>query len=118
MKNKWHDMIRKRLKDNRKQCLACLSPDNDYSWGTNGENIGKTVALMNTLLKDIPAEAWPAYRRSNWSSNKIKSNNWTMKLFWDCKQRHADLKHVNDDHTAWVREYKKGVFGNYDIGGS
>jgi hypothetical protein len=121
MKNsKWHDIIRKRLVAHRKECLKCLNPDNDYSWGTNKENVQKAVDLMNKLLKGIPAQAWPNDKECRYD---IASNNWRMRLMWSPDKRHrrhADLKFRNDDHTAWVQEHyeDKGRFINYDIGGS
>jgi hypothetical protein len=122
MKNsKWQEIIRKRLVAYRKECLKCLNPDNDYSWGTDKANVQKTVDLMNNLLKGIPVQAWPALNGDDSSEYKIASNNWRMKLMWgDDKCRHADLKFSNDDHTAWVKEHStdKGRFVNYDIGGS
>ena len=118
-KKYWHDVIRERLKRNQPNCLACLYPDNDWIWGHTRENLKKTVALMNTLLKDIPVEAWPKDKTEDiFPKCKAAHNNWVMELFWNKKQRQANLVYRRDDHTAWVREYKKGVFGNCDIGGS
>ena len=118
MKNKWHDIIRKRLVENRKECRDCISPENDFTWGTTRKNKKRTVALLNTLLKNIPKDAWPKndYDYDSFEY-RIASNNWLLRLFQIEGHRHADLIYKNDDHTAWVRE-RDGKFVDFDIGGS
>jgi hypothetical protein len=120
MKNKWHDIIKNRLVENRKECLNCLYPENDYTWGTTRKNLKRTINLLNTLLKDIPVDAWPnLFRLTNASLGeyKIASNNWKIILGWKGNRRTADLVFKRDDHTAWVIE-RNGKFVNFDIGGS
>lgn len=123
MKNQWHNIIRLRLAKYRKECLYCLYPENDYTWGTTYDNLNKTLSLCNKILKDIPFEAWPKKETTTYVIDYvIASNNWSVKLSWDwdSKRRLADLRYKKDDHTAWVIEHskKRGRFINYDIGGS
>jgi hypothetical protein len=123
MKNKWHDVIRKRLVQYRKECLICLYPKDDYEWGCgNRKNIAKTLSLVNKIVKGIPVEAWPilADNEENEKTYFIASGNWSVRLRWIEKRRTADLKFNKNDHTAWLIEKKNqpGVFVNYDIGGS
>lgn len=117
----WHNIIRERLKENKSKCLACLRPDDDWEWGTTKINLVKTLNLLNTILKNVPVEAWPKGDGVPYdNSYRINHNNWTLSLFNYEGRRNADLKFYNDDHTAWVQEHskKKGVFINCDIGGS
>jgi len=118
--NQWHNTIRKRLVQYRKECLACLYPDGDYSWGTSRKNIANTLKLVNKIVKGIPIEAWPINAEA--SDRVIASNNWSIKLGWEGSRRTADLSYRKDDHTAWVIEHSKkpgsGVFVDFDIGGS
>ena len=116
MKNKYHDIIRKRLRLYRKECLDCLYPEKSYQWG----NEKLTLVLLNKILKDVPIEAWPKNEEDNYVQYKIASNNWTIKLTYEDGRRTADLKFRNDDHTAWVIEHsrKPGLFVDFDIGGS
>ena len=123
MKNtKWTNLIRKRLIAYRKECLKCLYPKDGYGyeWGCpDPKNTGKTVDLVNKILKGIPTVAWPS-KEDDGGERKIASNNWTIRLMYEDKCRHADLRYAKDDHTAWVKEnrLKKGTFINFDIGGS
>lgn len=121
MKNtKWTNLIRERLIANRKECLKCLCPDEGYEWGcADPKSRQKTVDLLNKILKGIPVEAWPK-KNEDGEERKIASNNWTIRLMYEDKCRHADLRFANDDHTAWVKEHSqdKGRFVNWDIGGS
>ena len=73
---------------------------------------------MNAILANISKGAWPKDKEEGMV--KIAHNNWTLKLNYQDGRRSADLKHRNNDHTAWVIEHskKKGVFVNFDIGGS
>jgi hypothetical protein len=64
-------------------------------------------------MKGIPKDAWP----DNTYGETIVSGNWKITLSWDDNKRLADLKHENNDHTAWFIE-KQGKYVNYDIGGS
>jgi len=119
--NKLHGVIRKRLVENRKECLKCLYPEDGYQWGCEGKGgIKKTLQLINKLLHNVPEVAWPVDKESEY---KVASGNWTIRLAWADERkscRTADLIYRNDDHTAWVVEHSKkpGVFVNYDIGGS
>jgi len=122
MKNKWHEIIRKRLISHRKECLKCLYPKDGYGyeWGCpDPKNTQKTVDLLNKILKGVPAKAWPK-KKEDGEEYKIASNNWTIRLMYEDKCRHADLIFANDDHTAWVKEHSKdkGRFINWDIGSS
>ena len=121
----WHDKIRKRLADNKQECLACLN-GGPWEWGTGSrQGVARTLALLNTILKGIPEEAWPKKDYNHeYDETIIAHNNWKIKLLyeWNARghaRRMADLKFRNDDHTAWVIERKEdGVFVDFDIGGS
>lgn len=120
MKNKWHDEIRKRLRKYRKECLECLYPDEDYEWGGSRKNIHNTINLVNKIMKGIPVEAWPK-PNDDMTRTTVADGNWSIRLGWsDGKRRTADLKHKNNDHTAWLIESPKkdGTYINLDIGGS
>lgn len=124
MKNKWHDIIRKRLAEYKGECLACLYPKPfDYSWGSSKKTVAKTIRLVNKIVKDIPIEAWPNEEYYEGHPRSIAYNNWSIHLGWEDgrkPRRTADLRYRNDDHTAWLIENsrKPGVFINFDIGGS
>ena len=124
MKNKWHDLIRKRLSHYREECILCLYPDGDYAWGTTKKNINRTLTLVNKIVEVIPVEAWKTPTEDDENPSVVVANgNWGVHLGWDFdgnKCRTVDLRFRNDDHTAWCIERKKGSgkFGNYDIGGS
>ena len=122
MKNKYHDVIRERLKQQKDECKACLyPPDGSGEWGcTSKKYLTNTINLMNYLLKDIPEEAWPKDKDRTLPCDgyRIKSGAWRLSLFWSSKnKRGADLKYSHDDHTAWVKE-RGGKFIDSDIGGS
>ena len=117
MKNKWHEIIRERLKKNRKECLACLYPEDDYEWN----DVKRTLKLLNNILKDIPENAWPKDNNDGTLNEyKVASNNWSIRLGFEDGRKVADLRFRNNDHTAWVIEHrtKKGQFIDFDIGGS
>lgn len=120
MKNKWHDIIRKRLAKYSKECLSCLYPPTGYEWGCQSRKYKRnTLALVNKIVKGIPVSAWPVMN-DGYESYKIVHGNWNVCLGWDCdgnKLRTIDLKYRRDDHTAWCIE-GKGKFVDYDIGGS
>jgi hypothetical protein len=127
MKDKfWRDRIRKRLALHKQECLNCLNPE-PYHWGCGSRRaVARTLALLNTILKGIPEEAWPRKDPNNeYVETVIAHNNWRIKLLWEYDsrgrgRRMADLKYRHNDHTAWVieRKQKDGVFINFDIGGS
>lgn len=124
MKNRkyWHDLIRTRLILRRDECLVCLRPENDWTWGTTRKNLKRTLELLNCLLKDVPIEAWPRKIDGECDGEyRIAHNNWVLRLFYgDDGRREADLVFKKDDHTAWVKESskEKGKFIDCDIGGS
>jgi len=112
--NKWHNIIRSRLAKYRKECLSCLYPQDDYEWGTKKENLKKTLALVNKIAKGISMEAWPDKEHAY----KVANGRWCVTLEWTVdNKRTIDLKHRNNDHTAWCVE-SKGQYKDYDIGGS
>lgn len=119
MKNKYHDIIRKRLTEHRTECINCLR-GGMYAW----DDTESTVKLLNKILKDIPAEAWPdpANEDLYYKGYRVASGNWSITLMYtdDDSVRHADLRYANDDHTAWVKENKRkrGTYIDSDIGGS
>lgn len=108
MKNKIKEIIRK----HKKEAMACLYPEDDYTWGTKKKNIEKTILLMNKILSKIPKSAWLIERYS------FTDGNWTLDLKLTNNKRAADLRFKHDDHTAWVIESKNGKFVDFDIGGS
>jgi hypothetical protein len=117
-----HDKIRERLKKYRTECLLCLNPTDDYTWGCTRKNVQKTLALVNKIMKNIPATAWPTIDDDWLNYTTIVSGNWKIVLSWSWKthRRLVDLSHKNNDHTAWVIEHKEkhGEYINFDIGGS
>lgn len=119
MKNKYHAVIRERLKQYRNEAKECIWSGN-YAW----HPYNRAVELLNKILKGIPADAWPKHINSeNYPQHVIRNGSWKIRLFWGYDndgKRHADLVYDHDDHTAWVREHrtKKGTFVNHDIGGS
>ena len=116
--NKWHNIIRKRLKENRKECLSCLYPPSCYEWGIHSKYKKNTLALVNKIVRGVPVEAWPGNK--NDMCRKIASGRWAIDLEWVDKRRTANLRHKNNDHTAWCIEHSKkhGIFVDLDIGGS
>ena len=118
-KTNWRQVLKDRMKANRAECLECLH-GNGYAW----DDEKRTLKLMNILLKDLPENLWPENGPDDgswdWEQTLIRSGNWSMVLSWQEGRRSADLRFDNDDHTAWVVEHsrKKGVWVNFDIGGS
>jgi hypothetical protein len=86
----------------------------DFGWDGKRK---ETVVLLNKLLENIPVDFWP----KDFDSHKgIRYNSWTLDLMWVDGKRSADLRHKNNNHTAWVIEHRtrKGYFKDFDIGGS
>ena len=108
--------IKEILHNHSAEAYSCLYPPNSYVWGCGNEKLKKnTVSLMNSILKDIPAEAWPD--KDTEDSNIVKIKDWRLSLMWIYGKMAADLSYSKDDHTAWV--IKRGKkFVNFDIGGS
>jgi hypothetical protein len=108
--------IREILKSHKKQALACLYPEMDYTWGTTKQNRQKSVDLMRSILKDIPLSTWPEETEDK-DSLIIRDGNWRLDLWIDNDEYHANLHYLKDDHTAWVN-LVDGVWEDFDIGGS
>lgn len=76
--------------------------------------LSNTIKLMNSILQDIPAKAWPEDKEE---VNYVNVGQWHLNFNWVDDKMGANLCNANDDHTAWV--VKKGKkFIDFDIGGS
>jgi hypothetical protein len=110
--------IKSIIRKHKSWAMECLCPKNDFMWGSTKKNLNNTLELMNSILKDIPNEAWP---QNSDDLVYITDGNWKLKLQMSPEDegfaQMADLKYAHDDHTALViREGKK--FVDFDIGGS
>ena len=114
--------IKQTLKNHSTLSLACLYPaDGDYAWGTSDKNSKNTLKVVNSILSEIPDEAWPEQMEDEEEQdcNVIKSGNWRIYLDYVNGVKSANLVYSGDDHTAWVvKDEKKNKFVDFDIGGS
>ena len=114
--------IKQTLKNHSDLCLFCLyPPDGDYAWGTSTKNERNTLKVLNSLLSEIPEEAWPekVENEDEQDSNLIRYGKWWLYLDYINGKKSANLAYSLDDHTAWViKDEKKKKFVDFDIGGS
>lgn len=108
--------IKEILQNHSEEAYKCLYPPSGWEWGCGSRKYkSKTLALMNSILKDVPAEAWPD--KDSDDNNMVKIKDWRLSLMWFDEKMAADLAYSKDDHTAWV--VKRGKkFVDLDIGGS
>ncbi len=122
MNKEIRQQIKSIIKKYKIEALACLYPENDYTWGTKRKNLQRTIKLMNDILSEFPKELeWPKIdfmEEEESDSIYVKEGNWHLNLYVIDGKRSANLAYSKDDHTAWVIENKSGKFVDYDIGGS